>query len=71
MRDADSYLDEQLRQLETLIARHPASAEVRSARRLAARTRYHLRRGLPPLKRRHLLADLRTLTRKLERTYDD
>lgn len=71
MQHADAYLDEQLAALERFIAEHPNTPEARSARRLAARCRFLSRRGLPPLKRRYLLADLRTLTRRLERTHHE
>lgn len=63
----DLYLDEQLAALERLVAeRDPTDPNTKAARRLAARCRYYLRRGLSPLKRRYLLADIRSATRTLE-----
>lgn len=69
-RSPDPYLDAQLETLERLVARHPTAPEAQHARRTAARARYHLRRGLlqnAPLKRRHLIADLRSARVALER----
>ncbi len=67
----DFFLDARLRELERLIAAYPNTPEAPAARRLAARTRYRLRRGLTPRSRRYLLADIRGLTRRIERTAND
>lgn len=60
--DADPFLAERLAALETLIAAHPASPEAITARRLVARARHHLQRGLRAATRRHLLAAVRSAT---------
>ncbi len=66
MGPADPFVAERLEVLERLIAEHPNTPEVRTARRLAARCRFHLRRGLRPLTRRHLLFAVRAAARSLE-----
>lgn len=65
-RTSDPYLTEQLRQLETLIAAHPAHPETRHARRLVRRVRTYQMRGLLPRTRRYVLGDIWTAVRVLE-----
>ena len=67
----DDYLAERLETLENLCADNPNLPETRHARRLVCRVRFYRRRGLTPLKRRYLLADIRAMTRIIERTHHE
>ena len=69
--DADPFVAERLETLERLVTEHPDAPEARAARRLGVRCHFYLRRGLRPLSRRYLLADLRTVTRRLERNHHE
>ena len=62
----DLYLTEQLETLERLCTQHPDLPETQHALRLVRRVHFHKQRGLTPLKRRYLLADLRAASVRLE-----
>lgn len=71
---ADDYFDQRLCELERLLAERPDHPSAKTARMLCRRARFRRSREYlcaAPRLRRHVLGDIRSATRSLERTSHD